>query len=311
MNESCHAYEWVMFHMWMSPVTHVKDSCHTYEWVISDSEWVLFLRCHRIWMSHVVFVSLLFGPDRICAQSWQNGNVYLPLWHCWGWRKDLYLEIDCNTLQHTATHCHTLQHTATQCNTMQHTATHCNNLWIARLQRCNCCCGVVGNGTHIFDNKYSIYRTATHWQHTGSTLQHTAAHCSSLQHTAAHCNTLQHSAESTCRGGAAAAALLAMKNTISTINIRPQHTGNTLATHWPDTATLHHTAEGTFKCVTAVAALWAMKSTFFWKIWQNAVAVLARGAGSKCSCLAKKKNIWHKNGCLGPQPPPLVNRFQR
>jgi len=27
--------------------------------------------------------------------------------------------LDCNTLQHTATHCNTLQHTATHCNTQQ------------------------------------------------------------------------------------------------------------------------------------------------------------------------------------------------
>jgi len=42
---------------------------------------------------------------------------------------DTYLEreltstvscLNCNTLQHTATHCNTLQHTATHCNTLQH-----------------------------------------------------------------------------------------------------------------------------------------------------------------------------------------------
>ena len=36
--------------------------------------------------------------------------------------------LNCNTLQHTATHtsarCNTLQHSATHCNTLQHTATH-------------------------------------------------------------------------------------------------------------------------------------------------------------------------------------------
>ena len=37
-------------------------------------------------------------------------------------------QMDCNTLQHNATHCNTLQHTATHCNTRQHTATHCNTL---------------------------------------------------------------------------------------------------------------------------------------------------------------------------------------
>jgi len=36
--------------------------------------------------------------------------------------------LQCNTLQHTATHCSAPQHNATQCNTMQHNATHCNTM---------------------------------------------------------------------------------------------------------------------------------------------------------------------------------------
>jgi len=49
VNESCHTYEWVMSHIWMSHVTHTNESCHirmshathtnkswnTYEWVMS------------------------------------------------------------------------------------------------------------------------------------------------------------------------------------------------------------------------------------------------------------------------------------
>jgi len=33
MNESCCAYEWVMWRVWMSHVAHMKDSCCTYEWM--------------------------------------------------------------------------------------------------------------------------------------------------------------------------------------------------------------------------------------------------------------------------------------
>jgi len=46
MNESCHTYEWVMSHIWMSHVTHMNESCHTYEWVMS-----------HIWMSHVTHMN--------------------------------------------------------------------------------------------------------------------------------------------------------------------------------------------------------------------------------------------------------------
>jgi len=33
--ESCHTYEWVMSHVWMSHVTRINESCHTYGWVMS------------------------------------------------------------------------------------------------------------------------------------------------------------------------------------------------------------------------------------------------------------------------------------
>jgi len=46
INESCHTYEWVMSHIWMSHVTHMNESCHTYEWVMS-----------HICMSHVTHVN--------------------------------------------------------------------------------------------------------------------------------------------------------------------------------------------------------------------------------------------------------------
>jgi len=46
MNESCHTYEWVISHIWMSHVTHMNESCHTYKWVMS-----------HIWMSHVTHMN--------------------------------------------------------------------------------------------------------------------------------------------------------------------------------------------------------------------------------------------------------------
>jgi len=42
VNESCHTYEWVTSHIWMSHVAHMTESCHTYKWVMS-----------HIWTSHV------------------------------------------------------------------------------------------------------------------------------------------------------------------------------------------------------------------------------------------------------------------
>jgi len=46
LDESCHTYERVIAHAWMSHVTCVHASCHTYEWVM----W-------QIWMSHGMHVN--------------------------------------------------------------------------------------------------------------------------------------------------------------------------------------------------------------------------------------------------------------
>ena len=56
MNESCHTYEWVMSHIWMSHVTRMNKSCHTYEWVMSHRRHACSREtCHtHEWvMSHV------------------------------------------------------------------------------------------------------------------------------------------------------------------------------------------------------------------------------------------------------------------
>jgi len=42
MNESCHTYEWVMSHIWMSRVTHTNKAYRTYGWGTS-----------QMWMKHV------------------------------------------------------------------------------------------------------------------------------------------------------------------------------------------------------------------------------------------------------------------
>jgi len=78
-----------------------------------------------------------------------------------------FLPVDCNTLQHAASHRTTLQLTATHRNTLQHTATYCNTLQ---------CAGMPQHMRELIS--YML----------------TATHCNTLQHTATHCNTLQHTA---------------------------------------------------------------------------------------------------------------------
>ena len=46
VNESCHTYEWVTSHVWMSHVTRMNSPCHTYEGIMS-----------HMWKSHVTHIN--------------------------------------------------------------------------------------------------------------------------------------------------------------------------------------------------------------------------------------------------------------
>jgi len=139
-------------------------------------------------------------------------------------RRDTFIWVSPNTLQHTATHCNTLQHTASHWITLQtlhHTAIHC----------------------------ITLHHTATHCntlQHTATdciTLHHTASHCTTLQHTATHCNTLQHTA------------------TILHYSFRCQHTD---MTHSYGFVTHIYESRGSFMCDMDHFEPFRCKHTFIW-----------------------------------------------
>jgi len=58
MSESCHTYEWVMSHIWVSHVTHASESCRTYEsqthLLRSSYMYIYRIPINRIQMSHHV-----------------------------------------------------------------------------------------------------------------------------------------------------------------------------------------------------------------------------------------------------------------
>ena len=78
MNESCHTYEWVMKHIWMSHVTHMNESCrnwtshvmhvngscHTYEWVMS-----------HIWMNRVKHTNVSCHTKRRVISECHSTNL--------------------------------------------------------------------------------------------------------------------------------------------------------------------------------------------------------------------------------------------
>ena len=72
MNESCHTYEQVMSHIWMSHVTHLYESCHTYERVLS-----------HIWMSHVTHMNESCHTCKwVMSHIWtSHGTLMNESWH--------------------------------------------------------------------------------------------------------------------------------------------------------------------------------------------------------------------------------------
>jgi len=116
MNESCHTYEWVMSHLWMSHVTHMNESCHTYEWVMSHLwmshvklmkeswypyEWVL----SHVWMSHVTHMN-----ESCHTYEWvmihMNGSCHTYEWvtsHIW-MTHVTYMNESCHTYERVTIH---------------------------------------------------------------------------------------------------------------------------------------------------------------------------------------------------------------
>ena len=96
MNQSCHTYERVMSHPWMSHVTHVNESCHTCERVMSHIwkshvthtneschtsnesyhtyEWVM----SHIWMSHVTHMNeSCHTHEWVMAHTWMSHVTHM------------------------------------------------------------------------------------------------------------------------------------------------------------------------------------------------------------------------------------------
>jgi len=76
--------------------------------------------------------------------------------------------MDCNTLQHTATHCNTLQHMATHCNTRQQGTLLKDPYLNAYISISYTTSALGGFITNTFGN--TLQHTATHVRHTCNTL---------------------------------------------------------------------------------------------------------------------------------------------
>jgi len=71
VNESCHTYEWVMSHLWISHITHINESCHTYKWCMSlisrVSCHLFFLDGRQPLVRRTTFVSVMAISSSFCV----------------------------------------------------------------------------------------------------------------------------------------------------------------------------------------------------------------------------------------------------
>ena len=115
MWESCHTYEWVISHKWMSRGAHMNESCHTCEWVMPHI-WMSDATHMNVWISHVIHVH-------------ESRHVGLD---CRGWRGDVE---SCHTYELVVSHVW-ISH-VTQMHESCHTHAWVTSLgpWLKRLNR--------------------------------------------------------------------------------------------------------------------------------------------------------------------------------
>jgi len=89
MNESCHTYEWVMSHIWMSHVTHMNESCHTYEWRLCVwalvggygicVTWMCDMTHSRVTLTHVCHVTYVWVMSYMneSCHTWMSHVTYV------------------------------------------------------------------------------------------------------------------------------------------------------------------------------------------------------------------------------------------
>jgi len=97
--------EWVMSHIWMSPVAYTNESCYTYDVCVWESH--VISRCIQICMSHVTFVN---ESCHICewvmSHIWMNHVTYMnESYHIYEWVNSniwfMSVTVTCDVKAHT------------------------------------------------------------------------------------------------------------------------------------------------------------------------------------------------------------------
>ena len=157
MNEARHTFEWVMSHIWMSHVTHMKEACHTYEWgmshrVMSHESCVMSrsitLSRHvtQLSLSHSLVKSCIMSHIQIIPATHMNEkcrSLYCSVLQCVAvWCSVLRCIAVCRSvLQCAAVYCSVLQCAAVCCSVLQCAAVSCSVLqWMSHVTQTNKSC---------------------------------------------------------------------------------------------------------------------------------------------------------------------------
>jgi len=170
MNESCHTYERVMSHVWMSHVTRMNESCQTYERVMS-----------HVWMSHVTRMNeSCHTYERVMSRKWtsyvrlvdESCHAHVVMSHVthmneWNWlcnvsllcmgvvNRDTRMNESCHTYEWVMSH----DEWVISCISMNH-VTHMNAQ--KRLNNVSYSMEVMGHVTHMNESGHTYEWVKSH-----------------------------------------------------------------------------------------------------------------------------------------------------
>jgi len=152
MNESCLAYEWVMFCIWMSHATHMNEPCLTYECVTSEDAWVTQMHTSKcvcrtfewvmshIWMSHVTHMNESWHTSKCVCRTyeWVMSHVWMShvthmnavMSHMWMRMSHIWM----SHVTHMNESCHTYEWV------MTHIWMRMSHIWMSHVTRMNESC---------------------------------------------------------------------------------------------------------------------------------------------------------------------------
>jgi len=135
MNESCHTYEWVMSHIWMSHVTHMNESMMQGQSVCLGMFWLwccIETACGAVWFS-------VLQCGSVCCSVVQCGAVWCSVLQCVALRcSALVVLLHQTHMWYSVLQWATVCYSVVQCGAVWCSVVQCGAVWCSVVQ-----CGAV------------------------------------------------------------------------------------------------------------------------------------------------------------------------